>query len=236
MRDNTHVREMAPDPAAGSGSTRGGGSGEARFYVGLVALASVMFFVGLSLFAVTPYVIRGWQSIGIIGNSMSPAIRFGDVVIVSEWDGRRLEEGTVITYRPTGRPPITHRVIGVNEDGTYVLLGDANVAKDPKPMHPDQIIGIGRFVVPYVGLPAAWIANRAVVPLLIFVALGALAVFLARYAVDTRYDPWRHQDGREQDDRDDGDAAAADRVTPPPIARPAAPGGLSVHGSTPDDP
>ncbi|MEM7338192.1 MAG: EAL domain-containing protein [Actinomycetota bacterium] len=66
------------------------------------------------------------------------------------------------------------------EDDGYVTKGDANPTPDPESLTADQIDGIGRLVVPFVGLPAVWwTAGNQIA----FVSWAMLTVLVARAAL-----------------------------------------------------
>ena len=67
---------------------------------------------------------------------------------------------------------VTHRVVGQEADGSYRTQGDANPTPDPRPVHPGNIVGVGRLLVPMVGLPVVWLRSGAIGPFAIWAALG----------------------------------------------------------------
>lgn len=188
MRGIAHVREQRPDPVRPDPG-RSRALKESRFYLGLVALAAVFIGANLAFFAIIPVILPGWVSVGISSGSMSPAIRTGDVVIARSWDGTSdLVPGSIITYE-TADGYITHRVVEVGEDGMIVVKGDANRAADP-PIRPDQVVGTARLVIPYAGLPSAWLNGGRYGLVALVLSASAAALYFSRYAVDPKHDPW----------------------------------------------
>ena len=81
---------------------------------------------------------------------------------------------------------VAHRIFAV-EDGEYVTKGDANPVPDTDRVAPENVVGVGRLVVPAIGLPIVWAQQGAVVPLLSWavftlIALGAVVVSSVRKA------------------------------------------------------
>ncbi len=111
-----------------------------------LAILSSMFAFTLGLLPYKPMVIAT--------NSMLPAIRSGDVVIMRSADTSTLEVGDIMAYRLEGYN-IVHRVAAVNmyPDGNrFILKGDNNSDPDALEVAGEQILGEVIYVVPYVGL------------------------------------------------------------------------------------
>lgn len=85
---------------------------------------------------------------------MAPLIRPGDVVLVEETT-RLVGPGTVLAFR-SGEEVIVHRVVDVGPDGEYLTKGDANRQPDAAQAAPEAVIGPGRLLVPFAGLPKVW--------------------------------------------------------------------------------
>ena len=208
---------------------------EARFYVGLVAVVALLVATTLALIALVPSLLPGWRSIGIVSGSMSPGIRPGDVIVVADHDGNGLGPGTVIVFGdPSASGLVTHRIVAVNQDGSYTTQGDANNAPDPHPVTATEIVGVGRLLVPYVGLPRVWLQGGNWHFLILLVAAAAVAIWYAQYAIDPRHDPWRRSGDARQ--------ATGETATPdPPAAPPRHLGstplpGRAVHPSSGEEP
>lgn len=163
---------------------------EGRFYLGLIGLFVSLAALWLTLLVVVP-ALAGWSSIVITSDSMAPTVRSGDVVVAAPHDGIGLGSGSVVVFQdPAGSGLITHRIAAVNEDGTYQTKGDANQVNDSTPLTPDQVVGVGRILVPLVGLPSIWVWTDAWLVFGLWAALMVLAVWSARFALIEKYDPW----------------------------------------------
>lgn len=159
----------------------------ARSYlVLLAALAAVAFVPGM----------LGWHTTVVQTGSMMPTINPGDVVLTTTLpDDRPVPVGAVVQYdspaeaEPSGVAKIRlHRVVGANDDGTFVTAGDANAEPDSTPITRDQIIGQGRLLAPYIGLPSLWVTHRDVPALATWLAVTALAIGLASRRTATHED------------------------------------------------
>lgn len=150
----------------------------------LTPLLSVLCWFYLSVVAflfawvIVVWAVVGWTPAVVTTGSMQPAINPGDIVLSAPpEDGVRLDEGTVITFEDPVREGalITHRIDVVNEDGTYTTRGDANSSADSYQVAPDEIRGVGRLLVPAVGLPKVWLDDGR----LVLLGLWALATVMA---------------------------------------------------------
>lgn len=127
----------------------------------------------LALWVVVPTVLLQWQPVAIVGESMAPMIRAGDVVLADP--DMAPFEGSVVTYQAGERGLITHRVRDVTERGELRLRGDANTTDDP-PVAPGDVLGVARLLVPVAASPVAWAhaGNIAAVLLSGLVVFGAV--------------------------------------------------------------
>lgn len=163
----------------------------ALFLVGLAGLFVVSAGVTGALWATVPSLFPGWMSVVITSDSMAPSILSGDIVVAAPLRDVGLDVGTVVVFEDSTRPGlVTHRIVGANADGSYLTKGDANSQADSAPLHPDQVMGEGRLLVPLIGLPVMWLSARAWVNLILWIAAMGLAVVLAWYALAQEYDPW----------------------------------------------
>lgn len=131
----------------------------------------------LGAWVLGPTLLLGWQPVAIISGSMAPAVPPGHVVLVEPFRGQDVGPGTVVTYRdPRQDRLVTHRISAVQADGTITTRGDSSAVDDPVPLTADRIVGVGRLVVPAVGLPALW-AHDSRVDLLAGVAVLTVLTF-----------------------------------------------------------
>lgn len=135
-------------------------------------LSTIGFLV---LWVVAPAVLMGWTPTVVTSSSMAPTIRAGDVALI---DGdAEITLGSVVTYTDPSGELVTHRVLDITEDGTYVTAGDANASIDAVAPATDDVLGRGTLVVPVVGLPAIW-SETAPIALAVWVAVTVAAILL----------------------------------------------------------
>ncbi|GAA2464375.1 signal peptidase I [Winogradskya humida] len=107
----------------------------------------------LTAWTVVP-LLWGWQAYTVTSGSMAPLVRPGDVVLASPRIGAGPKVGQVVVIAPAaaGGQPVTHRVVELLPDGRFRTRGDANAQADSRLVAKDQLIGLGRVVVPLAGL------------------------------------------------------------------------------------
>lgn len=190
--------DSSQDPATpdlGSRRARTKRGDEGRFYLGLVGLVALLVFGTLAVVAILPIVIPGVTSAAITSGSMLPKLRSGDVVIAVSQGDAPIAEGTIVVFEdPTKGDLVTHRVVGMNPDGTYTTKGDANGINDVAPVPPENIRGVGRWVVPYVGLLRVWLAEGQWFFLILAIAATGAGVSAARCATRIDCDPWQENE------------------------------------------
>lgn len=103
-----------------------------------------------------------FEPVAIVSNSMKPTYTRGDVVIyekMSDNDLKKLPKDSILIYRIGGQL-VAHRVVNViEENGTikYQTKGDYNNTSDNNLVSIDQIIGVYRFHIKYIGYPSVWL-------------------------------------------------------------------------------
>ena len=122
----------------------------------------------------------GKRMLKVVTGSMEPSIHTGDYIIVEETDTDDLKEGDIISFYSDQDDVygelVTHRIIEIKDDGTFVTKGDANPVDDKVQADPDKVVG------KYVGKSRffIWLSTfgdpRKLLMLLviIIVAIGAL--------------------------------------------------------------
>ncbi len=149
----------------------------ARLVAGLLG-RSWLWFLAASIAITLAPLLFGWGSYVIMTGSMEPRISAGDVVIVSPGYSQDMVLGRVITFEDPNRVDnmLTHRVSSINADGTLVTRGDANLTVDSAPVEPDAVVGTGRLLVQFIGLPVVWARSGDWLPLIAHIVILVAAV------------------------------------------------------------
>jgi signal peptidase I len=156
-----------------------------RIVLGAVARIWLWFLVGCLLIATVPLVV-GWKSYLIETGSMRPAISPGDVVLASPSPALEQLGGRVVVFSSPDVPGriITHRVVEIAPDGQMRTKGDANQSADSVTITTDNVLGLGRLLVRWIGLPIKWAQEKAFLPLSLFILSLVLAGLAIRYDRD----------------------------------------------------
>lgn len=162
---------------------------EPRFFIGALGLFYVATMLMLAIWSILPSLLLGWEPVVITSGSMHPTIQPGDIVVGAP-PQTNLGGGTVVVFDdPAGRGLVTHRIWTVRSNGDYITKGDANYNPDSTPIQDDDIVSVGRILVPLIGKPGLWMRSD----LLKFggwVLMTALAFYTSRWAIYDKYDPW----------------------------------------------
>ena len=115
-----------------------------RGRVGRLGLIVVNLAIVVALVAIVfvDFGITGnpwYRIVGITGGSMEPTIHRGDAIVVAPAP-TKVEPGMVLLMA-VGNELLTHRVVAVNTDGSFVTRGDANRVDDPQPPSPSRSTG-----------------------------------------------------------------------------------------------
>jgi signal peptidase I len=152
-----------------------------RFALGLGGVFVVSVTAVLVLWIVFPVVFLGWHAYSLRSDSMSPAVDRGDVVLVAPSDDRP-GRGMIVVFDDDAGHTTAHRVVEVLGDGTYVTKGDANDEADTAPVRTSQVQGTARMIVPYAGLPRAWLSAGQDARLATLGAGLLLSAYVSRFA------------------------------------------------------
>ncbi len=153
-----------------------------RLRLVIATVATAYWYFAVATLAITLLVplAAGWTTSTVMSNSMEPTVSAGDVVAFAEYDGALLGQGTIILFTDPVREDstLTHRVVGLNPDGTYETKGDANQGSDSTQVPTESIRGVARMVSPYGGLPYYWLATGQYLWLATWILVTAAAAML----------------------------------------------------------
>lgn len=96
----------------------------------------------------------------VIGSeSMTGAINKGDSIIYESYNNQALSENDIIVFE-NNNMQVVHRIVdikNVNDKNRYYTKGDFNQSKDIGYINDEDIIGIVRYKIPYIGYPTLWL-------------------------------------------------------------------------------
>jgi signal peptidase I len=173
--------ETAPVPS---------GAGWGWFVLSAAARGYLTVVLGLAIIAFAPALL-GWHPSVVQTGSMMPDIRPGDVVLAEALpEDEPVALGRVVEFRSPAAAEADgvakhrlHRIVADNGDGTYTTKGDANREPDSVALSPEQIVGQGRLLVPFIGLPSVWLGHGKIPALLLWAVLTVGAIAAAAVTV-----------------------------------------------------
>lgn len=130
---------------------------DSRYNSRKLILYSVITFALLTIVLLTSGLFT-YQALTIGSGSMSPAIEKGDVIILKGMkneEARKIKNGDVLVYNHDNKI-IVHRVIKKSNNGetiSFKTKGDYNNAKDSWTVKQEDVIGIVKFRIRWVGMP-----------------------------------------------------------------------------------
>ena len=99
--------------------------------------------------------ITKYQMIAIASDSMYPTYQRGDAIIFEEVEVSTINDGDILVFTANNQI-VTHRVAKINENEGQLYFytkGDANEALDAEPVTQENILGIVRNTIRYIGYP-----------------------------------------------------------------------------------
>ncbi len=90
--------------------------------------------------------------------SMVPTINVGDLIFVRSQ--KQYNVSDIITFYPgssKSQTTVTHRIVKVNEDGTFTTKGDFNSVADLDTVKQEDIVGKYFFRLPFLGYPITFV-------------------------------------------------------------------------------
>lgn len=104
------------------------------------------------------------KPVAVMSNSMVPVFSRGSVVITQKVGDKyeTIKAGDIIEFKTT-KGTVIHRVISIekNANGEYYFTtkGDSNLTNDAIAVGQENVIGIAKFYIPYIGYPSVWFSE-----------------------------------------------------------------------------
>jgi signal peptidase len=130
-----------------------------RLLIAQLATLYLSAIACLALWVFIPMVIL-WTPTVVVSGSMEPSVMTGDVVSAQKVSTDQvlngaIKPGMVILAVDPAKPDslYTHRVIKINSDKSMVTKGDANSSADALTLPAENVRGIEKLRIPFIGLP-----------------------------------------------------------------------------------
>ncbi|MDW7649922.1 MAG: signal peptidase I [Bacillota bacterium] len=132
-------------------------------------------------------VLSNFKPLTVISDSMSPTLKAGHVVVIRNVPSKDIEPGDIITFNnmPESETYITHRVVKVNSDGSFITRGDANQTNDLAPVPAENVVGRVIVAIPYFGYLVEF--TRSKLGMIIMIILPGLLILVCEVRNLARY-------------------------------------------------
>ena len=131
--------------------------------------AVILLILPIILTIIIIYFVSGYfkyYALAIASGSMYPVFDRGSVVITEQINDKydnynKLKEGEIIAFKAE-KNIVVHRlirIVKVEDEIYYYTKGDANKEEDDFLIKKENIIGIVRFKIPYIGYPTVWFSE-----------------------------------------------------------------------------
>jgi signal peptidase I len=159
----------------------------------LVSAAITCGVVALTLWF-WPATLGGSARVVVVsGTSMEPVFDLGDIVITRDDDQHSI--GDIALFRLTegagAGQLIIHRIIGVRDDGTFIMQGDNRDEPDRFHVGYDDVVGEPVLHIPYAGIAVRMMQQIWVLALVVGV-ITTMLLWPSRS--DDEDDEWEHAD------------------------------------------
>ena len=131
-----------------------------------LAVLVILPIVVFTLITSKTNIIAGIQSFVVLSGSMQPTIPVGSIVYTQKQAS--YQKGDIVAFK-SGDVNVTHRIVDVKDDGSFITRGDANNASDSKTVTVNDILGKELVFLPYIGRLIIFLKTpQGFFPLIIF--------------------------------------------------------------------
>jgi signal peptidase I len=119
----------------------------ANIITSIILIAAVIFTAYVMICAARHKAVDvfGKSVLKVVTGSMEPSINVGEYIVVEKVDNSALKKGDIISFYSEQTDIygmlVTHRIVDIQEDGTFITKGDANNIEDSVAVKPDKIVG-----------------------------------------------------------------------------------------------
>jgi len=119
----------------------------ANIITSIILIAAIIFTAYVMICAARHKAVDvfGKSVLKVVTGSMEPSINVGEYIVVEKVDRSALKNGDIISFYSEQTDIygmlVTHRIVDIQEDGTFITKGDANPIEDSVAVKPDRIVG-----------------------------------------------------------------------------------------------
>lgn len=163
-------------------------------FVSIIAVINIVMFFQYHVLHATVPTFFGYSYVNILSGSMEPTLSIGDMAICKEQDEYAV--GDAVLFQDKGYL-VLHRIAEVNDDGTFVMRGDANNVNDETAIPQSSVYGKMVYSFNGMGNTISYISTLAGA---FWTVLSALLIYLALDFSKDLLRPSAAQDGEYETD------------------------------------
>lgn len=149
----------------------------------VILIAAILFTAYVMINSARGRAVRvfGKSVLKVVTGSMEPSIHVDDYIVVEKINASDVKKDDIISFYSEEEDIkgllVTHRVISVNEDGTFTTKGDANSTTDRLSIRPDQLCGkyVGR--AKFFNWVKSFASAKKLLMLLVIIPLLAISLY-----------------------------------------------------------
>jgi signal peptidase I len=126
----------------------------------------------------------GFGAATVLTGSMEPTLRVDDYIIIRKTDPYELAEGDIISFYSEQSDIygmlVTHRIVGMSDDGRFITRGDANPVDDSITVAPDKIVGRFKRKAQFFIWVNSFTDSRKILLLLVMIPTTLIALYELR--------------------------------------------------------
>ena len=135
----------------------------------LIGFIAIVLFIIPTIIGIKPFIV--------LSGSMENTVKTGSVAYINTHvNAEDIQIGEIIAFS-VGNSQVTHRVIGINENNTFITKGDANDNEDLAPVKFEDFKGKTIFSIPYLG-KFITMCKTKIGHFIIFLIIGLNILFL----------------------------------------------------------
>ena len=148
--------------------------------------------------------VFGKSVLKVVTGSMEPSLQIGDYIVVEKTDPSALKEGDIISFyseqSDINGMLVTHRIVSINDDGSFVTKGDANLISDSITVSADKIVGKYTHKSRFFMWVDSFVNIKKLIILLVVVSMTIMSVYEVRtvLSVGQKVAEERRQANREK--------------------------------------
>ncbi len=139
----------------------------------------------------------GRSVLRVVTGSMEPSIHSGDYITIEKVNTASLQYGDIISFY-SDDPQIkgklnTHRILAVNDDGSFLTKGDANSSADDTVVSPDKVVGKYTGKVRFLRWIMSFTSRRKLIFIAVIIPMTAICVYevvtIAKIKMESEQEP-----------------------------------------------